>query len=72
MRITAARVTGLDSRFEDVTTAKVHVTTEDGVERELLDFYHDEITILPEELVGLTLEEARELKRTKDVQYLRT
>lgn len=69
MRITAARITGLDSAFEDMTTPTVHVTV-DGAESELLSFYSDEITISPEELVGLTVDEARELKRRKDVTYL--
>ncbi len=50
---------------------KVIATFDDGLRKELFEFYPDEIMFDEGELVGLTEEEARQLKRQKDVAYLR-
>jgi hypothetical protein len=50
----------------------VHVTFDDGTQKDLFSFYPDEIQFGEGELVGLTETEARELRRTKDVAYLRS
>lgn len=50
---------------------KVVATFDDGVRKELFEFYPDEIIFDEGELVGLTEEEARGLKQAKDVAYLR-
>ena len=50
---------------------KVIATFDDGQRKELFEFYPDEIMFDEGELVGLTEEEAHQLKRQKDVAYLR-
>lgn len=50
---------------------KVIATFDDDQHKELFEFYPDEIMFDEGELVGLTEEEARQLKRQKDVAYLR-
>ena len=51
---------------------KVYVTTEDGVETFLFEYYPDEISFRPFEFVGLTVEEARSLKFKKDKAFLQS
>ena len=48
----------------------VVATFDDGVRKELFDYYPDEIMFGEGELVGLTEAEARDLKRRKDLNYL--
>jgi hypothetical protein len=47
------------------------VTMENGEELGLFTFYPDEISMEPEEFVGLTVDEAFGLRHKKDVAYLR-
>jgi len=47
--------------------AVMHFPTEPDYQ---LDFYDDEINFTPEELVGLTVEEAEDLFHKKDVAFL--
>ena len=49
---------------------QVFVTLEDGKEQYLFDYYTDEISFTAGEFVGLTIEQARHLKFTKDRNYL--
>jgi hypothetical protein len=51
---------------------KVKVTYQDGTEEELFSYYPDEISFSPHEFVGLTREQACELRTKKDVSYLRS
>jgi len=51
---------------------RVVATFDDGVRKELFDFYPDEIAFGEGELVGLTEEQARALRHAKDVAYLRS
>ena len=51
---------------------QVHITMEDGKEQFLFDYYPDEISFTPSEFVGLTIEEARNLKFRKDKRYLQS
>ena len=51
---------------------QVHITLEDGKEQFLFDYYPDEISFTPSEFVGLTIEEARNLKFRKDKRYLQS
>ena len=46
--------------------------TVEGVEQRLFDYYPDEISFTPDEFVGLTVEQAHELRHEKDVAYLRS
>jgi hypothetical protein len=59
-------------RFQN--TIKVLLIDENGhIEtKELFSYYPDEISFHPEELVGLTEDEAYELRQKKDVAYLRS
>lgn len=51
---------------------KVHVTFEDGSEKDLFTFYPDEISFSEREFIGLTETEARKLRHDRDVSYLRS
>ena len=50
---------------------EVIATFDDGTEKKILSFYPDELSFTTTEFVGLTEQEAHELKRKKDVAYLR-
>ena len=50
----------------------VHARFDDGTEKDLFSFYPDEIQFHEGGLVGMTEAEARELRRQKDVRYLRS
>jgi hypothetical protein len=51
---------------------RVTVTFDDGTKKELFEFYPDEIGFCPSEFVGLTEPQARDLRRRKDVAFLRS
>jgi hypothetical protein len=51
---------------------RVTATYEDGTTEVLFSYYPDEIWFGPHDFNGLTREEAFELKRKKDVQYLQS
>jgi len=75
MKIISARITALprpmpEGMFDPMP--QVHVTTEDGKEQMLFEYYPDEISFKSDEFVGLTLDEARTLKGKKDRQYLQS
>ena len=53
-------------------TVRVLASFEDGVMFPAFDYYDDEISFSENELVGLTLEQALELKFKKDIDYLRS
>jgi hypothetical protein len=44
----------------------------DGAEQRLFSYYIDEVSIDPRELIGLTPAEALDLKRQRDINYLRS
>mgnify|MGYP001468952088 CR=1 FL=1 len=67
-KITEARVTVSKSMFD---IPSVFVTI-DGKEEKLFDFYPDEISFSSFEFIGLTKEEAKKIKYTKDLNYLRS
>lgn len=50
---------------------EVVVTYNDGVVENLFSYYPDEISFVAEEFIGLTRQQALELKGKKDVAYLR-
>jgi hypothetical protein len=61
------------SKMPDSICDKLPVVTaiyEDGSSEELFDFYPDEISFTPEELVGLSFSEALDLKVKKDKEFL--
>jgi hypothetical protein len=51
---------------------KVFVTLEDGKEEFLFEYYPDEISFKESDFIGLTIQEAFELKIKKDVEYLKS
>ena len=51
---------------------QVTVELEDGTEHTLFSYYPDEISFTPEEFIGLSIEEAKALKRKKDVAFLKS
>jgi len=70
-RIVAAKIgpmpTGLSDPMPTVT-----VTFADGEIKELFSFYPDEISFTESEFIGLTEDEARELRRKRDIAYLKS
>jgi hypothetical protein len=50
----------------------VTVTYKDGSTEELFSYYPDEIQFCSAEFIGLTREEAIDLRRQKDIAYLRS
>ena len=51
---------------------KVIVTMDNGATHDLFEYYPDEISFTPSEFIGLTLDEARNLKRQKELKYLQS
>ena len=70
-KITHARITAMPQGFGD-PMPKVVVRVDEGEEVVLFDFFPDEISFQPNEFIGLTRDAAFELKRRKDVEYLRS
>lgn len=50
----------------------VKVQFDNGEEKELFEFYPDELSFTENEFIGLTKEEGRQLKFEKDLQYLQS
>ena len=71
MKITLARITAMPQSFFD-PMPQVFVTTEDGLEQFLFEYYPDEISFQSNEFIGLTMAEARTLKFKKDKNYLQS
>jgi hypothetical protein len=79
MRITDASIVD-DGIYADLAIAglaagpvpqQINVTFEDGSTIEgLIRFYPDEVTFTADEIVGLTADQARELHRKKDIEWL--
>lgn len=68
--ITHARITEPPLQIGDpMPTVKVRV--DGGDEVDLFTYYPDELSFTPEEFIGLTIEEGRRLRHTRDVAYLR-
>lgn len=71
MKIKSCRITAMPKGFLD-PMPKVIVTFEDNSEKELFEYYPDEISFSSSEFIGLTEEEGRHLKFKKDKQYLQS
>jgi hypothetical protein len=71
LKIVTARITPLPKKLFD-PMPEVHVTLEDGSEQMLFSYYPDEISFHANEFVGLTVDQAKQLKVKKDVAYLRS
>lgn len=51
---------------------QVKVMFDDGSEKTLFEFYPDELSFTESEFIGLTEDQAHELKMEKDIQYLQS
>ena len=69
MQILKAKISPLPKTMFD-PMPEVVVTWEDGSVESLFEFYPDEIQFYPEEFVGLTREEAFQLRHKRDVAWL--
>ncbi len=69
-KIYSAIITAMPKSMFD-PMPKVVVTFDDGFTKELFSFYPDEIMFCPEEFIGLTEAEAKELRGKKDLAFLR-
>lgn len=71
MKIKSVRITeNPKSLFEPMP--QIFITLENNKEDFLFEFYPDEISFSQEELVGLTVEEAKNLKFKKDKAFLQS
>ncbi len=68
MKITSARIAYGKDRW---ALPEVFVVI-DRIEEKLFEYYPDEIQFRPSEFLGLTREEALDLKRKKDIAYLQS
>ena len=50
----------------------VHVTFEDGSKEKLFEYFSDELSFSETEFVGLTRDQAFDLRHGRDVSYLRS
>jgi len=71
MKVVSVRITEQPKDLFD-PLPRVYVTTEDGVEHFLYQYYPDEISFTESELMGLTLEECGQLYTKKDINYLKS
>jgi hypothetical protein len=71
MKVIKSRITEQPKSLFD-SMPRVFVTTEDGIEHFLYQYYPDEISFTENEFIGLTLQECSELYTKKDLNYLRT
>jgi len=70
MKIKAARLTSSTNRYGNV---EFRAVMEDGTADVLVfAWFNDELTFNPQEVVGLTIEEARDLKQNRDIAYLQS
>lgn len=72
MRIASAVVLVPRGDWMCLDLGKVTVTYEDGSQEEIFEFFQDEIMFYQHEFVGLTREQAIELKHKKDIEHLRS
>jgi len=70
-KIVAARITTPQS-FGDMAKIYVRFDNGDNAEALLFSYFADEIMFSSSELVGLTVDEAEQLRHKKDVAYLRS
>ena len=71
MKIKSAIITAMPKSLFD-PMPEVIATFEDSSEKSLFSFYPDEIQFKDNEFIGLTEDQARDLKRKKDLAFLRS
>lgn len=71
--IAACKIGPYPKSFADFfNTPTVAVTYDDGKEETLFSFYPDEISFCEREFIGLTRDQALQLRHRKDVAYLQS
>jgi hypothetical protein len=69
-RIKSVKFQDSENRYGD---REAVATMDDGTEEMfVVAWFSDELSFIPNEFVGLTIEEARDLKEEKDRSYLRS
>ena len=53
-------------------TNEIYAEFDDGSKGKVLEYYPDEISFEESELIGLTEDQAYELKRKKDIEYIQS
>jgi len=70
--ITDCRITAMPKSFMDPMPMVVVSMSDGTVDKTLFSYYPDEISFTSEEFIGLTQDEAWQLKFKKDVKYLKS
>lgn len=69
MKISSVKFQDSENRYGDKEAV---ATMENGSEEFVFAWFSDELSFREEELLGLTIEQARDLKTTRDIAYLRS
>ena len=69
-KIIECRITEYPKGFFDDMPKVMVVVEGETTEKELFQFYPDEIDFTPDEFIGLTESEGKELRRKKDINFL--
>lgn len=69
MKIKSATITPSLSRFGDLQMVCI---MEDGSEKVAFAWFSDELSFKPEEVVGMTINEAGDFKQKRDIEYLQS
>ena len=68
-RIKSVTFQDSDYRYGD---RKAVAVMDDGSEEIVVHWFSDELSFAPSDFVGLTVDEARDLKQERDIAYLRS
>ena len=71
-KIVACKIGPYPKGMFDMQMPEVNVTFDDGTSKMLFTFYPDEINFGEWQFIGLTEQEARDLRHRTDVAYLRS
>ena len=69
MRIKSVIFQDSDHRYGDKEAVAI---MEDGSEQFVFPWFSDELKFWEDELIGLTIEQARDLKQARDIAYLQS
>jgi hypothetical protein len=69
--IVSARITAMPVNFTDPMPAVMVITAGSEEEQLLFFYYPDELSFSPSEFVGLSVDQGKALKFTKDVAFLK-
>lgn len=75
MKIVKAEIIKKKEAFGNILFSseyKLRAELEDGTITDVFSYYPDELHFSPEEFIGKTIEEAKEIKIKKDIAYLQS